>query len=129
VGGGGAGDDAPGADAGQRRPVGATHPLDGVQRVEYRLNVGVKAPAGVPGVRVAPGDHEHLLAVLNQVLDHAAAGCQVQHVVLVDGRRHDEQRYLPDLIGLRPVLDQLQDLGAQHHCSRRDGDVAAHLEL
>ena len=39
------------------------------------------------GVRVAPGDDEHLLALLDQPLDHAAAGRQVEHVVLVDRRR------------------------------------------
>ncbi|MCW2705513.1 MAG: hypothetical protein JWQ37_3508 [Blastococcus sp.] len=49
-------------------------------------------------------------------------------VVLVDRRRHDEQRDLADLLGGGPVLDQLEDVGAQHHRTRAHGDVAAHLE-
>ena len=50
-------------------------------------------------------------------------GRQVQGVVLVDRRRHDQQRDLPDLLGLRPVLDQLEHLGAQHHGARGGRDV------
>ena len=72
----------------------AGDPLDGVQRLQDRLHVGVQPPVGVPGVRVAPGDHEHLLALPHEVLDQAPARGQVQRVVLVDRRRHDQQRDL-----------------------------------
>jgi len=58
----------------------------------------------------------------------SAAGREVHRVVLIDRRRHDEQRHLADLRGLRPVLDQLEDLGAQHHRTGRDREIAAHFE-
>ena len=45
------------------------------------------------GVRVAPRDHEDLLALLDEPLDHAAAGREVEHVVLVDRRRDEQQRH------------------------------------
>jgi len=57
---------------------------------------------------VPPGDHEYLLTVLDEVLDQAAAGREVKGVVLVDRRRHDKQRHLTDLLGLRAVLDELE---------------------
>ena len=118
----------PGADPHQRRPVGAADALDRVERVEHRLDIRVQAPRGMPGVRVAPRDHEHLLAAPHQVLDQAPPRCQVEGVVLVDGRRRNEQRYLPDPLGLWPVLDQLQVLGPQHHRAGRDGYGAADRE-
>ena len=62
----------------------------------------------MPGVRVAPGHHEHLLALADQVLDHAPAGGQVDDVVLVDHRRDDQQRELADALRDRAVLDQLE---------------------
>ena len=69
----------------------------GVHRLDDRLAVGVQAPVGVPGVGVAPGDAEDLLAAGHEVLDQAALLGEVDHVVLVDRRRHDQQRHLADL--------------------------------
>jgi hypothetical protein len=68
-----------------------------------------------------------MLTVLDKVLDQAAAGREVHRVVLVDRRRQDEQRHLADLRGLRPVLDQLEDFGSQHHRTGRDREIAATL--
>ena len=82
----------------------------------------------MPGVRVAPADREHLVALADQVLGHAAAGREVGDVELVDHRRHDEHRVLVDLLGGRGVLDQLEHLGTEDHRARRDGQVAADLE-
>ena len=90
--------------------------------------VGVEIPFRVPGVRVAPGDHEHLQAAADQVLHHAPPGRQVHHVELVDHRRDDHQRDLPDRGGGRAVLDQLEHRGPQDHRPGRDGQVHAHLE-
>ena len=59
--------------------------------------VGVEVPVGVALGRVAPGDREHLLAVLDRVLHHAAARREVGDVVLVDHRRREQQRLLVHL--------------------------------
>ena len=46
---------------------------------------------------VAPRDREHLLALGDEVLDHAAPGRDVEDVVLVDRRRDEQQRHLAHL--------------------------------
>ena len=81
------------------------------------------------GVRVAPGDHEHLLALADQPLDHAAPGREVEHVELVDRRRREQQRDLAHRLGLRRVLDQLEHVGAQHDRARSQREVLADGEL
>ena len=81
------------------------------------------------GVGVAPGDHEDLLALVDEPFDHAAAGGEVEHVVLVDRRRREQQRHLADLLGLRRVLDQLEHVGAQHDRARGEREVLADREL
>ena len=53
---------------------------------------------------------------------------QVEDVVLVDPGRDDHQRPLVDLPGHRLVLDQLHQVGLEHHLARRGGDVLAELE-
>ena len=125
---GNAGDDAARADAGDGRAVRPGDPPGGVHRLQDRGDVRVHSPVRVPGIRVPPGDHEHLLALPDEVFDQAAARRQVQRVVLVDRRRHDQQRDLPDLVGRRRVLDQLEHLGPQHHGAGGGGDVPSHLE-
>ena len=92
-----AGEDA--AGAGARRARSGRLPLircTASSASRTAVHVGVEVPGGVPRVWVAPGDHEHLLALPDQVLDQAAAGGQVQRVELVDRRRDDQQRHLPD---------------------------------
>ncbi len=82
----------------------------------------------MPGVGVAPGDDEHLVALPDEVLGQAAPGGQVGDVVLVDHRRHDQQRVVVDGLGRRLVLDELVLLGAVHHGPGGDRQVPAHLE-
>ena len=79
-------------------------------------------------VGIAPGDDEHLLALLDQPLHQAAPGRQVEHVVLVDRRGREQQRHLADLRGLRLVLDELEDVGAHDDRSRGEREVLAHCE-
>ena len=112
------GEHAARADAEQGDLVLARDLLGRRHRLDDRLAVGVQPPVGVPGVGVAPGDAVDLLAAGDEVLDQAALLGEVDHVVLVDRRRHDQQRDLADLGGLRGVLDQLEDVGAQHHLTR-----------
>ena len=91
---------------------------DGVARLEDRGRVGVEVEVALLGVRVAPGDDEHLLALAHEPLDHAAPRREVEHVELVDRRRREQQRDLADLLRLRRVLDELEDLGAQDDRAR-----------
>ena len=119
---------AAGAEPLHDRRVGAGDGQGGVDGVEDRLPVGVEVPVAMSGVRVPPGDHEDLLAALDEVLDEAAARREVGDVELVDHRRDHEQRAGPHRRGLRRVLDQLEHLGAQYHRAGRDGQVAADLE-
>ncbi|HET7047914.1 MAG TPA: hypothetical protein VFI54_06540 [Solirubrobacteraceae bacterium] len=63
------------------------------------------------------------------VIDRAAAGGDVEHVELVDRRRHEQQRNLSHLLGRRLVLDQLENVCAQHDGAGCNREVAAELEL
>ncbi len=109
-----------------RRPAGDAR--DRFTRLQDCGGIGVEVEVALLDVRVAPGDHEHLLALLDQPLDQAAPGREVEHVVLVDRRRRDQQRHLANLRGLRLVLDELEHLGAQHHRARSHREVLPHRE-
>ena len=92
------------------------------------MDVGIHAPICVTSRGIAPGDREHLMPCLDQVLDHAATRCEVQRVVLVDRRGDEQHRLLVHLLGRCVVLQQLEHRRTVHHLPRRDGDVAAHRE-
>ena len=77
-------------------------------RVFERQHVGLQTPGRFAGARVEPADHVDREALLHQELDQAAAWRQIPDVVLVDLRRHDEQRRAMHRGRLRPVLDQLE---------------------
>ncbi len=85
-----------------------------VARLEHRARVGVEVEVALLGARVAPGDQEHLLPGGDEVLDEAASGGDVEDVEAVDRRRHEQQRDLEHLLGARPIVDQLEDVGPQH---------------
>ena len=121
-------DDAAGAGSHECGLLAPGDPRRRVHGVQDSLPVGVEVPGRVPGVRVAPGDHEHLQAAAGQVLRHAPSGRQVHHVVLVDRRRHDQQRDLPHRGRGRAVLDQLEHRRPQDHRPGRDGEVHPDLE-
>ena len=121
-------DDAAGAGPGEHGLLAPGDPFGRVHGVQDGLTVGVDIPLGVPGVRVAPGDHEHLQALADQVLHHAPVRRQVHHVELVDHRRDDYQRDLPDRLSDRAVLDQLELRGSQDHRPGRDGQVHPDFE-
>ena len=100
----------------------------GADRSHHRIAVGVQVP--VPGLPagVAPGDHEYLVSLGDEVLDHAAAGRDIGDVVLVDHRRDHEQREPVHGGRGRLVLDELADVGAGHHRPRCHRQVLADLE-
>ena len=64
----------------------------------------------------------------DEVLEHAAAGRQIGDVVLVDRRWDHQQRVLVHRGCGGLVLDELINIGAGHHRSRRRRDVLADRE-
>ena len=102
---------------------------DRVARLEHRRGIRVEVEMALLRVGIAPGDHEHLLALPHQPLGHAPARSEVEHVVLVDRRRREQERHLAHLVGLRRVLDQLEDHGAQHDRAGGEREVLADREL
>ncbi len=102
---------------------------DHVERRERAVQqVVVHGRARHRGVRVSVADREDGTAVLHRPLDEAAPGRQVHDVVLVDPRRAAQQRDLVYLLGLRQVLEDLDQVAAVHHLRRGAGEVAADLE-
>ena len=98
-------------------------------RLDARARVGIQVEVRLLGVRVPPGEREHLHALRGEPLDDAAPGRKVPGVVLVDRRRDDHDRHLPHRVGRRRVLDQLEDLGPVHHRPWRHRDIHTHREL
>ena len=94
----------------------------------HGLDVAGQAPFAVAHIRVAPTDHEHLQAVFQGELDEAVAGAQVKDVVLVDLRRHHQQRLGVLLFAHGLVLHQLQQFIAKHHRAGGGGNGLADLE-
>ena len=102
---------------------------DGVARFEHGRRVGVQIEVALLDGGVAPRDREHLLALAQQPLDHAASRGEVEDVELVDRRRREEQRDLTHRVGLRGILDQLVDLGSVHHGPGGESQVLPDREL
>ena len=102
---------------------------DRVARLEHCVGVGVQVEVALLGAGVAPGDREHLLALAHQPFDHAPPGREIEHVVLVDRRRREQQRDLAHRLGLGRVLDQLEHVGAQDDRARGHREVLADGEL
>ena len=120
--------DAAGAQPHHVRLRRAGDRLDRLERLEHGGDVVVEPPLGVALVRVAPRDREALLAGADEVLEHAPARRHVGDVELVDHRRDEQQRRLAHLRGARLVLDELEQLGPQHHRAGRDREVLADRE-
>ncbi|MCY1418602.1 hypothetical protein D9M71_341650 [compost metagenome] len=92
------------------------------------LHIGGKPPFAMSRVRVAPADDEQLDVVLQCVLHEAFFRRQIEDVELVDLRWHHQQWLGVQVLAQRLVLDQLQHLVAEHHCTGRGGQVAADFE-
>jgi len=82
----------------------------------------------VAHIRVAPADHKGLQSVFERVLHKAVGRAQVENVVLVDLRRHDQQWLGVLFFAHGLVLDQLQQLIAKHHRARGGGNRLANFE-
>jgi hypothetical protein len=122
VGRGHGGEDAARARRQQVRAVGPGDLLRRIECLDDRRAVRVDIPITMPSLGIAPRDREDLLALLQEVLDHAAPGSDVHDVVLVDDRRDHQQRDGTHLRCLRRVVDQLERPGLQHHRPLGGGD-------
>ncbi|MNX40745.1 hypothetical protein D3C86_711340 [compost metagenome] len=91
-------------------------------------HVVVEIDLGLGHARVAPGDHEHRLALGDQPGDQGVLGPHVHDVVLVDEGRHYQHRCLAHRLGSRAVLNELIELGALHHPARGGRQIPAELE-
>ena len=117
------------AEADEVDPLGAGDLADHVHRRPRALDqIVVHRGACHRRVRVAVADREHGPPVLHRPLDEAALRRQVHHVVLVDPRRTAQQRDLVHVLGLRHVLQDLDQIVAVDHFGRGGGQVAADLE-
>ena len=104
----------------------------GADRVDRRLDplahVALEILVRVPRVRVDPGNAEDGQPLIDHPLDEALLRIEVEDVELVDPRRHDQERSPQDRLGRGRVLDQLDQIVAEHHRAGADRDVAADLE-
>ena len=80
------------------------------------------------GVGIDPGDAEHRQPAIDAPFDERAVGGQIEHVELVDPRRHDQDRPLEHGLGRRRVLDQLDEVVLIDDLAGRDREIAADLE-
>ncbi|MCY1420417.1 hypothetical protein D9M71_360370 [compost metagenome] len=119
---------AAGAGAQQVDAAAAADRAAGLDGLVHSLDVGRQPPFAVARVGVAPADDEQLDVVLQRVLHEALFRRQIEDVVLVDLRRHHQQRPGVQVLAQRLVLDQFEDVVAEHHRARRGGEVAADLE-
>ena len=103
--------------------------LHAIQRGDDAVyHVVVEIDVGLGRTRVAPGDHEHRLALGDQPGHQGVLGPHVQDVVLVDEGRHDQHRRPGHRFRGRAVLNELIELGALHHPARRQRQIPAELE-
>ncbi len=100
--------------------------VDRGERAEAQ--VVVEGEIGHRRVGIAVADREGGVAVAHRPLDQALARREVGDVVAVDPRRAHEERDLVHLVGLRRVLQHLDELVAEDDLAARRGDGAAEPE-
>ncbi len=91
----------------------------------------VVVEAGVAHVRagILPAGDVDVEALREQVAHQALFRLEVEHVELVDPRRHDHDRRRPYPGGGRGVVDQLQQAVAQDHRAGRGRERGADMEI
>ncbi len=113
-----------GAIAALRRDV--AHHLHGANHAV--LHIIVPGQVAHAGVRVAPRHDESPVPLLDRKPHQRVVGLQIEDVVLVDRRRHEQQRPRMHALGQRGVLDELEQIVFKHHLACGSCHVAAHLE-
>ena len=100
-----------------------------VRRLEHAFaHVVFEGFGGEALVRVHPGDDENGKALIHEPFDEGLRRREVQDVVFVDPRRHDQQRDFVNRPGRRRILDQLHDAVLINDLARRNRQVLADLE-
>ncbi|OIQ66075.1 hypothetical protein GALL_523610 [mine drainage metagenome] len=92
------------------------------------LHIIVPGQVSQAGVRVAPGHDESAMPLLHRKTHQRVVGLQVEDVVLVDRRRHEQQRPRMHFRGERPIVDELEQRVLEHHIALGGRDIAPDLE-
>ena len=121
-----------------RAPDTESHRIDGLARGDLSSNIDRRQHAlleiVIPSERaerlrnVPPRNHEHGVALVYGEFDEGIFRAEVEDVVLVDARRDDHKRPLVHLRRRCIVLNELDQLVAEHHVAGRDRQIAAHFE-
>ena len=80
------------------------------------------------GNGASPGNQEDLMPLRDRIFNKRISCPEVEQIVLVNARRHDQQRCLLDLRRLRRILDELNELVLKDDRPRRYCQIAPHLE-
>ena len=104
--------------------------LDRAERGQHSFVKIVREPlVGVARIRIDPGDHEDRQALIDHPAHVALRGIEIKNVELVDPWRHDQHRSRKDLRRRRRILQQLDEIVAEHDLARRRRHVAPEFEF
>ena len=92
------------------------------------LHIGVEALRGVARVRVDPGDDENRQPLRDRPADEGFFRIEIEDVEFVDPGGHDQQGTPQDLVGRGRILDELDEIVAEHDLAGRRREVDADLE-
>ena len=101
-----------------------------LQRRHHALcAVIVKAQIAIRRVRVLPRDAEHREPLPHQPADQRVFRRQIKDIVFHDPGRHDQDRHAVHLIGRGRILDQLDQVIAEHDRAGGDRHAFAGAEI
>src|SRR6516164_10516218 len=120
--------DAAGTRPHHRYVVSAGDVADRIDGFVKRGDISVEPPVAVFDGWIAPADGERLDAAIEQEPDHAFIRRQVRRVIFVDLRRRYHQWALPHCRRGRSILDELDQLIAEHHRAGRSRQILTYLE-
>ena len=104
--------------------------LDRIERGQRAFHhVVLEGLLGEALVRIDPRDHEDRIALRYGPSDKRVLRPQIEHVVLVDPGRHDQERPAIHRLRARRILDQLHQLVLEDDLSGRRGDGLAQDEV
>ena len=103
---------------------------DGVECGVYsEATIVVHAQITILFGRIAPGDHEHRVALFDEVTDQRVVRRQIEDVILHDPGRYDQHGLGVYLGRRRRILDQFDQVIAIDDFTRRHRNRLAGLEL
>ena len=80
-----------------------------------------------PASRILPGNHEHRIALRDEIADKRVLRRQIEDIIFHDPGRHDQDRLRPHVRRRRRILNELDQAIAKDDLARRDRDVASNL--